>query len=90
MEAIVPIVMYTYGDDGVTNDTVVKVAAGGVATGAERLGSELVGYARVYYPGNRRGMTTLEDQRKYYLTRPCSRARTVPKEGLCKPHHWIE
>ena len=42
MQVMAPIAMYTYDDAGVTNDNVAKVAAGGVATGAEKLKSELV------------------------------------------------
>ena len=42
MEVIAPIVMYTYDDAGVTNEDVAEVAAGGIATGAERLNSEVV------------------------------------------------
>ena len=52
MEVIAPIVMYTYDDAGLANDTVVKVAVGGVTTGAERQESEVVGSAMVYYTGN--------------------------------------
>ena len=53
MEVIAPIVMYMYGDAGVTNETVAKVAAGGTATGAEKLKSQVV-------RGVRRGATELK------------------------------